>query len=358
MKNRMSVLAWLAACVVAFCACGAPAAEKSPTSQPDAWAASRLGRTRLGDVWMGPAITQDDLRGQVVLLEFWGYRCPPCIASIPHLAKLQAQGASRGLVVIGAHAQGATDAIKARALAIAKAKGANYTILSYARVPDAKFRAIPRVFVFDHRGEVVFEGLPNKKMDEAVVAAVKRRPHPLLGEMKYTAMAAAAQKVRAGRLGAAWTECKAKAGAEGAAGKEATFLLANLDRHAGRLAEQAETAQTESPAQCLALLTRLKREFAGAPPAAEADKKLKGLAKDKAFQTERKAERPYGIIARAAAQVPPCPTDAEAKAAWIRRYGAGARQIKARVEALKKQFPETRAAEKADKLLIDILGEG
>ncbi len=43
-----------------------------------------------------------DLRGQVVLLNFWATWCPYCRREIPHLVALQEELGSRGLQVVGA----------------------------------------------------------------------------------------------------------------------------------------------------------------------------------------------------------------------------------------------------------------
>jgi thiol-disulfide isomerase/thioredoxin len=41
------------------------------------------------------------LQGKVVLLDFWATWCPPCVATMPHLQKLQDELGAKGLVVIG-----------------------------------------------------------------------------------------------------------------------------------------------------------------------------------------------------------------------------------------------------------------
>jgi thiol-disulfide isomerase/thioredoxin len=48
----------------------------------------------------GPA-TLSDLRGQVVLLEFWATWCKPCQEMFPNLTKLYEKEAARGLEIIG-----------------------------------------------------------------------------------------------------------------------------------------------------------------------------------------------------------------------------------------------------------------
>lgn len=50
----------------------------------------------------GEYIALDDLRGKVVVLDFWGTWCPPCVASVPSLRRLHKKyGKDSSLVIIG-----------------------------------------------------------------------------------------------------------------------------------------------------------------------------------------------------------------------------------------------------------------
>ncbi len=49
----------------------------------------------------GSVITPSAFRGKVVLLNFWGTWCVPCLREIPELVRLSRQLKSRGLEIVG-----------------------------------------------------------------------------------------------------------------------------------------------------------------------------------------------------------------------------------------------------------------
>ena len=44
-----------------------------------------------------------DLRGKVVLVDFWTYGCVNCVNTLPHVTELYSKYRDRGLVVVGVH---------------------------------------------------------------------------------------------------------------------------------------------------------------------------------------------------------------------------------------------------------------
>jgi len=49
----------------------------------------------------GSPLSADDLKGKVVLLDFWAIWCGPCIATFPHLREWQEKYSEKGLVIVG-----------------------------------------------------------------------------------------------------------------------------------------------------------------------------------------------------------------------------------------------------------------
>lgn len=88
-----------------------PADRSEYAIDPIALTASRLGlligrpAPELDGVvgWKGEPVKLADLRGKLVLLEFWGYWCGPCVGSMPVLIGLHEKYADKGLAIVGVH---------------------------------------------------------------------------------------------------------------------------------------------------------------------------------------------------------------------------------------------------------------
>jgi len=54
--------------------------------------------------WFNSApLSMANLRGKVVLVDFWTYGCVNCVNTLPHVTELYARYRDRGLVIVGVH---------------------------------------------------------------------------------------------------------------------------------------------------------------------------------------------------------------------------------------------------------------
>ena len=101
----------------------------------------------------GKITTMDDLKGKVVLVNFWATWCPPCRVEIPEFIKLQEQHRDR-LQIIGISEDDDPEHVRE----FVKEAGINYPVVmatpeliaAYGGVP-----ALPTTFVVDTEGRVV-----------------------------------------------------------------------------------------------------------------------------------------------------------------------------------------------------------
>lgn len=129
----------------------------------------------------GKKQTLADLKGKVVILDFWATYCPPCLEGIPHFVSLQ-EKYKNDLVVVGLNVGGDEDKPKIPAF-VEKLK-VNYT-LGY---PDDELSsslmrqnsAIPQTFVFDRDGKYIngfigFNSTIKADIDAAVQQAIGKK---------------------------------------------------------------------------------------------------------------------------------------------------------------------------------------
>ena len=116
----------------------------------------------------------EGLEGKVVFLEFFGHRCPPCLASIPHLIDMQKKHKDK-LAIVSVEVQGYNQKQTAE---FAKEKGMNYIVVSEETAQQlvsyiqqrAQWRgSIPFLVAMDTNGDVQFVQagmLPESSLEE------------------------------------------------------------------------------------------------------------------------------------------------------------------------------------------------
>ena len=70
----------------------------------DVFVGQKAPELKAGDAWLNsPPLKLEQLRGKVVLIDFWAWDCPFCAQAMPHIKELYDKYAKDGLVIIGVH---------------------------------------------------------------------------------------------------------------------------------------------------------------------------------------------------------------------------------------------------------------
>ena len=122
-----------------------------------------------------------DLRGKVVILDFWATYCPPCLEEIPHLKELRKKYGRENLEIVGLHVGG--EDYRPQVPVFAGKLKIDYTLATpEAALTDFIFAVrtdIPQTAVFDRNGVLVekfigFDADVKNRLDKIVEQTVKQ----------------------------------------------------------------------------------------------------------------------------------------------------------------------------------------
>lgn len=157
-----------------------PLEKPKPTETPDIKCDSPAPAFTLKDI-EGKNVSLADMKGKVVILDFWTTWCAPCRYAIPDLIALQRTYGAEGLQVVGISLDDRGDILPS----FAQRMRINYIVLhdhsksvamSYGNVS-----AIPTVFIIDRNGCVVA-----KKVGYQPKSEIENIIKPLLKTGKIT----------------------------------------------------------------------------------------------------------------------------------------------------------------------------
>lgn len=102
-----------------------------------------------------------DLRGKVVLVDFWTYGCVNCVNTLPHVTELYAKYRDKGLVVVGVHTpEFPFERSAANVQAALKRHGITYPVAqdNDSRTWNAyRNQYWPAQYIIDQTGNIVFQ---------------------------------------------------------------------------------------------------------------------------------------------------------------------------------------------------------
>ena len=104
-RSKVGATVLATACLLGLTLASYADDEKTAQAQPILADAQRAAPNFVGiSNWLnsGP-LTLADLRGKVVLVDFWTYGCINCTRTLPHVTRLYDTYQDRGLVVVGIH---------------------------------------------------------------------------------------------------------------------------------------------------------------------------------------------------------------------------------------------------------------
>ncbi|BAN34196.1 peroxiredoxin [Sulfuricella denitrificans skB26] len=107
----------------------------------------------------GKPVPLVELKGKLVVLNFWATWCGPCRTEIPHLIEAQEKYGPRGIVFMGAAVEDNADSVRD----FGKAYGINYPVLmagkekgiALLRALGNKIAGLPFTIVLDRQGNIV-----------------------------------------------------------------------------------------------------------------------------------------------------------------------------------------------------------
>lgn len=106
----------------------------------------------------GGTLELTELRGKVVMLDFWATWCPPCIEEMPYLVRLAKEYESQGLVFVAASRddEDVKEYVVGRFVKERVPELAPYVVYANDDVARAfKVEALPTLYFLDREGKVI-----------------------------------------------------------------------------------------------------------------------------------------------------------------------------------------------------------
>jgi thiol-disulfide isomerase/thioredoxin len=124
--------------------------------------------------WMNGEVKAKDMKGKILVVDYWATWCGPCIRAIPHNNEMSKKYADKGVLIIGACGGGGEE----KMADVAKQHNVEYPV---AKVTPASTKAWkvkwwPTYVVVDREGKVRAIGIKPDHVDKVVDALLEEQP--------------------------------------------------------------------------------------------------------------------------------------------------------------------------------------
>ena len=225
--------------------------------------------------YSGQKLTEESLAGKVVMVDEWGFRCPPCRALLPRMEQLWQSFKSKPFVLVGSHRQGhRPDEVKA----LIDEHKLTYPIYDRFGLADGEpdnGGGIPFIYVVNHRGKVVYSGRSERDATQAVVEAITKvgMPPDLLPEVQLVKYKNLQKKFALGQnmtsvvkaLGkdVAAAERKTATKVQKEKAEEASAILAALENGKKDVRDEIDALEKTNPADAVKYIQLYAKSFPG-----------------------------------------------------------------------------------------------
>ena len=119
------------------------------------------------------ALNLKQLKGKIVVLDFWATWCGPCIASIPHTNELMGKYGKKGVVIIGVCAQRGAEKMKATV----EDRDIHYPVAVDQGTNSAyKANSFPDYYIIDRKGILRWADIVNRDVEKAIKHLLAEQP--------------------------------------------------------------------------------------------------------------------------------------------------------------------------------------